>query len=427
MKELKTLLTFASPYRVALGFGVVLMLGETRVALLLPWLGGKLAEKVVHGDASGILQLRVLFLGTFFLFATQALLKYANFYVLGTTAERIAGDLKIQVYDHLQALPLDFFQRRRQGDTLALLTRDIYVVSDYIGGTAIAFAPLLLTIAGTLILMFRIHFWFAVLAAILFPAFYLLIKILGRQIRPLGEQLQQEHATAIAIVEENLGLIPAIKAFTREQHESRRYRKQVEHVFQLSARSRRAYALLGTLVQLVVAAAVFLILWLAQPEIGGGTLTVAQLVSFLLYGQLIARPMAGLADLYGKTQQARGALVRLTNVLGEKPEAWRAGAPMPDIRGIVEFRNVSFTYPERHGPALNRVDLHIAPRETVAFTGPNGAGKSTVAHLLMRLHEPKEGVIFIDGIDISTVSLHSLRSQIGVVPQRGLLRCPRSA
>ena len=421
MNEVKTLLTFASPYRVALGSGVVLMLGETGVALLLPWLGGKLAEKVVQGGASGILDLRALFLGTFFLFAIQALLKYVNLYLLGTTAERISGDLKIQVYDHLQALPLDFFQRRRQGDTLALLTRDIYVVSDYIGGTAIAVAPLLFTITGTLILMFRINFWFAVFAAILFPVFYLLIKILGRRIRPLGEQLQQEHATAIAIAEENLGLIPAIKAFAREQYESRRYRKQIERVFQLSASSRRAYASLGTIIQLVVATAVLLILWLAQPEIGEGTLTVAQLVSFLLYGQLIARPMAGLADLYGQTQQARGALVRLTSVLGEKPEPWHAGSPMPDIRGIVEFRNVSFTYPERHSPALNRVDLHIAARETVAFTGPNGAGKSTLAHLLMRLHEPTEGAIFIDGIDISTVSLHSLRSQIGVVPQHVLL------
>jgi subfamily B ATP-binding cassette protein MsbA len=175
------------------------------------------------------------------------------------------------------------------------------------------------------------------------------------------------------------------------------------------------------MVQLVVATAVLLILWLAQPEIGEGRLTVAQLVSFLLYGQLIARAMAGMADLYGKTQQARGALIRLRNALGEKPEPWHAGSSMPDIRGTVQFRNVSFTYPARHGPALNRVDLNIAARETVAFTGPNGAGKSTLAHLLMRLHEPTEGAIFIDGIDISTVCLHSLRSQIGVVPQHVLL------
>jgi ATP-binding cassette subfamily B protein len=104
--------------------------------------------------------------------------------------------------------------------------------------------------------------------------------------------------------------------------------------------------------------------------------------------------------------------------LGEKPER---GRRCSDIRGIVEFQKVSFTYPERHGPALNRVGLHIAALETVAFIGPNGAGKSTLAHLLMRLHEPTEGAIFIGGIDISTVSLHSLRGQIGVVPQHVLL------
>jgi ATP-binding cassette subfamily B protein len=421
MTEIKTLLTYAVPYRLALALGAALMLCESGVALGVPWLGGRLAEIFFQERASNTPNLQALFLGMLALFAVQALLKFGNTYLLGGTAERIVADLKIRVYDHLQALPLDFFHRRRQGDTLALLTHDVHVVSGYISGTALAVVPLVFTVGGALVFMLRIQPFLAALAAILIPLFYLLIKVVGRRIRPLAQQLQQEHTMALAIAEENLGMLPAIKTFTREQQESQRYRGQIERIVQLSARQRRIYASLGPAVQLIAATAIVLVLWLAQREIGDGFLTVSQLVSFLLYGQLMTRPVAGLAELYGQTQQARGALDRLAKALAEEPEpAWHVGKRMPYIRGAIEFRGVTFAYPGRTA-ALKRLNLCIAAGETMAIIGPNGAGKSTMAHLLMRLNEPSEGSIFIDGVDISTVSLHSLRSQIGVVPQHVLL------
>jgi len=421
MTDLKTLLAFAAPYRTALGLGVLLMLGESGAALAVPWLGGRLAGIVLQESAGGAPDLHTLLWAMLGLFALQALLKFASAYRLGGTTEQIVADLKIRLYDHLQALPLSFFHQRRQGETLALLTRDTYVVSAYISGTALAVVPLLFTVAGALLLMFRTDPFLALLAATLIPLFYLLVKILGRRIRPLAQQLQEEHATAIAIAEENLGMLPAIKTFTLEPQESLRYRRQIERIVRLSERERRAYAALGPGVQFIAAAAIVLLLWLAKEELGGGALTVPGLVSFLLYGQLLARPVAGLADVYGQTQQMRGALARLLAALAEPPEPPRhVGKPLPKVRGEIEFRGVSFAYPGRP-PALRQVDLRVAAGETVALTGPNGAGKSTLVHLLMRLMEPAEGSVFIDGVDIATVSLHSLRGQIGVVPQHVLL------
>jgi len=416
--ELKALLAFAAPYRSALAAGSLLMLGESGAALAVPWLGGRLAEALLREGAPG---LTTLLGGMLALFAAQALLKFGNTDLLGGTAERIAADLKIRLYDHLQALPLDFFQRRRQGDTLALLTRDTYVVSAYISGAALAAGPLLFTAAGALLLMLNADAMLAALAAALIPLFYLLAKILGRRIRPLALRLQEEHATAIAIAEENLGMLPAIKTFTLERRESGRYRRQIERIVGLSARERRAYAALGPGIQLVAAAAIVLVLGLAGAKIGQGALTLPQLVSFLLYGQLLSRPVAGLADLYGQTQQVRGALARLASVLAEPPEPpGHVGQALPKVRGDIELRGVSFAYPGR-GPALESVDLRITAGETIALTGPNGAGKSTLAHLLTRLLAPSQGGIFIDGVDIATVSLPSLRGQIGVVPQHVLL------
>jgi subfamily B ATP-binding cassette protein MsbA len=270
--------------------------------------------------------------------------------------------------------------------------------------------------------MFRIRPGLALLAVILIPLFYLLMKIAGRRMRPLAAQVQEEYATAIAIAQENLGMLPAIKTFTREAQESARYREQIGRIFRLNVRQRGIYAALEPLAQLIAAAGIVLVLALASMDLGEGKLLPAQLVSFLLYAALLTRPIAGLADVYGQTQMARGAFKRLSQAMDEPPEpAGHAGLVLPAVKGGIEFRAVSFGYGGGRPPALARVDLRIAAGETVAIVGPNGAGKSTLGHLLMRLHEPSAGQILIDGIDIATVSLQSLRRQIGVVPQHVLL------
>ncbi len=418
---------FAAPHRAALSLSALLMLCASATALVVPWAGGLLTAAMLRpadvthaGPApAGV---GIVLAGMLGLFALQALLKFGNIYVLGNTANKIVSDLKIRLYDHLQALPLRYYHERRLGDTLALLTNDVYVLSGFISGTALALVPLLATAGGAAILMLRIRPTLALLAMILIPLFYLLMKIVGRRMRPLAAQLQQEHATAIAIAQENLDLLPVIKAFTREQLESTRYREQIDRIFRLNAKQHGIYAALEPLAQLIAAAGIVLLLALASMDMGDGRLAPAQLVSFLLYAALLTRPVAGLADAYGRTQMARGAFARLRQAMEEPPEpAGEAGIALPSVKGAIEFRGVSFGYGGGRPPALARIDLHIAAGETVAIVGPNGAGKSTLGHLLLRLYQPSAGRILIDGIDIATVSLASLRRQIGVVPQHVLL------
>jgi len=426
MNDLRALLAFSAPYRAALAFCGLLMLCESAAALLLPWAGGLLAEAMLSPSGAAPAArvsagVGAVLSGMLALFALQALLKFGNTYILGNTADKIVSDLKIRLYDHLQALPLAYYQQRRLGDTLALLTSDVYVLTGYLSGTALALLPLLATAGGAVILMFRIRPSLALLAVILIPLFYLLMKIFGRRMRPLAAQLQQEYANAISIAQENLGMLPAIKTFTREAQESARYREQIDRLFRLNVKQRGIYAALEPLAQLIAAAGIVLVLALASADLGAGRLPPAQLVSFLLYAALLTRPVAGLADVYGQTQMARGASARLRQAMEEPPEpAGHAGIALPAVQGEIEFRGVNFAYPGRPA-ALAHVDLRIAAGETVAIVGPNGAGKSTLAHLLMRLHVPSAGQILIDGIDIAAVSLASLRRQIGVVPQHVLL------
>ena len=397
------------------------MVCESAAALAVPWAGGALAGALFRtGDRApaGIHAVLSVLLG---LFALQALLKFGNTVLLGRTSDLIAADLKVGLYDHLQALPLGYFHRRRLGDSLSLLTNDVYVLSNYLADTLVALVPLLLTAGGAVLLMFRIRPSLAAAAVILVPFFYLFLKIVGRRMRPLATQVQEEYATASAIAQENLGMLPAIKTFTREPHESERFRAQISLILRLNARQRWLYATLEPLAQFLAAASIVLVLALASTEVGDASLTPAQLVTFLLYAGLLTRPVARLADVYGQTQQAWGAMVRLRSAMDEVPEtSGNAGAALADVNGDIEFRDVSFHYPGRPN-ALEEFTLHIVAGQTVAIVGANGAGKSTLGHLLLRLHEPSSGRILIDGTDIATVSMQSLRGQIGIVPQHVLL------
>jgi subfamily B ATP-binding cassette protein MsbA len=415
--DFRFLLGYALPYRATLAFCALLMVAESGMALAVPWLGGQLAGSLLADAASTVTG--KLLLALLALFALQALLKFGNSYLLSRSAEQILADLRIRLYDHLQALPLGFYHQRRQGEILALLTHDVTHLSGFLSGTLLSTVPLLLTVVGAVVLMFRIDAWLALFVAVLVPLFYLLLKVLGRRLRPLASQLQDAHAEAIATAEENLGMLPAIKTFTREAQESERYRQKIHRILHLSAEQRRIYAALGPLLQFLAAAGMVFVLWMMSGQMAERS--PAEMVSFLLYAALLTRPVSALADVYGQTRQAGGALQRLKQVLTETPEPLaQHGHALQNVRGEIEFRDVGFAYPGRK-PVLEHFDLHIRAGETVAITGENGAGKSTLVHLLMRLHEPDAGRILIDDTDIASVSLASLRGQIGVVPQHVLL------
>ena len=412
---MRWVLGFARPWRSALAVCSLLMLAESAVALVVPWLAGRLAGGVFTGAAGfgqGMLAALVGFL------ALQAVLAFGNVWLLGRTSEAILADLRTRLYDHLQALPLGWFQQRRHGEVVALLTHDVERLSGFLSGTLLSVLPMLLTMAGSLVLMARIDMRLTGAVLLAVPLFYLVLRVLGRRLRPLSNELQQAHADAVAVAEENLSMLPVIKLFTRESIESQRYRQQVGRVRSLSNRERLAYAALSPTVQFLAAAGLVLLLWGMGTSEGRNP---ADVVSFLLYAALLTRPVGSLAELYGQTRQARGALVRLADVLHEpvEPVAGRLGE-LPPVRGDIEFANVHFAYPGR-APALNGVNLRVAAGETIALTGVNGAGKSTLVHLLLRLMAPTQGCIRIDGLDIAEVQLQSLRRQIGVVPQQVML------
>ncbi len=406
----------AAPERWYLLGGSISSIAEAAITLTIPWLGGMLAAQysssIAQYSTGPLLLALVAFL------AIQSGLRFGTGYLFGSASDRIGARLRVRLHAHLHSLPLAYFQARRQGDVLAVLAYDVPRVSTYIGGPLAGLVVQILSVVGAVVLMWRIEWRVAALAVLCVPVFYLVIKVLGRSVRPVTTELYELEAKAFALAEEHLSMLPAIKAFTREAHSAAQYAAISDRMVQLERSHRRVVSLMGPGVQWLASLILVAILWLASERISAGTLSTPALVSLLLYTAAMARPISGLADLYGQSQQARAAVARLSALLNEHPEVIAVAVPSsttPSL-GEIEYRDVSFAYPGRE-PVLSSFNMLINAGETVAFTGPNGAGKTTLAHLLMRLIEPTGGSILVDGRPIAEMNVHALRNQIGLVSQ----------
>jgi ATP-binding cassette subfamily B protein len=414
------LLRLLTPRRRVLLAVVFLLLVASALDLAQPWLAGRLAA-VLLAESAEEWSLRQLLLVWLALVVARAGVAFGSRYTIGSAGELMTARLRSRLYQHLQALPLAYYQQRRGGDVLTLLSNDAEIVSGFVTGTLVQLLPLLLTFTGAAVMMLLIDPLIAALALALLPLYFLAIKLIGRRIRPLSRAWVDAYSALVVLVRENLDMLPAIKAFTREGAESRRFEAHNAGLLSLSRRQLLAQSLLGPAVGLLAGLGVLLLLWLGSARIAAGALAPAALVSLLLYAMLLTQPLRGLADLYGQVQRSRGSAGRIVEFLGEQPEPADAGAPeLAAVRGEVSFERVCFGYPGR-APVLRDFDLQIAAGETVALTGPNGAGKSTLAHLLLRFADPDAGRILLDGTDIRGVSLASLRRRIGLVAQHTLL------
>ena len=410
----RQLLTYARPYRAKLAGLVALTTASSIILLGIPWLAGRLFGGIVTGEtASHGTTVAVLVL----CLVAIAALNYATALQAASTSAGLLADLRYRVYQHVQHLPAAFHDLHSRGDTLALMTVEISRLSAFLTGTLVTIPSRTLTTLGAIALMFTIDARLAWLVPILVPAFYLLLKTVGRRLRALARQRQEAEASAVAFAEESLEMLPATKAFTRQAQQAHRYHRAIDRVLSLTLLEERIYAAMEPLITLLAAFGALTILWFAGLSLDTGRMTPAELFSFLFYAALLTRPVGALAHVYGQLQTARGTLARLNDVLAEPVEVSKSCSARPArASGDIRFKGVHFAYPGRN-PILKGADLHIRPGEIIGLTGPNGAGKTALINLLLRFYEPQSGAIHLDGRPVDDWNLEDLRRQIGLVPQ----------
>lgn len=413
--RLRFFLRWVRPHRNALVVAVALMLVGSALTLSLPWFAAKVVGGMLAGSLPGGLMLAWLLV-----MMLMALLAFVQGVMLGGVQSRVTAELGSDLYDHLQGLPLAWHQSRKRGEVLALLGNDVWRLGQFLSSTLVPLAPLLLTCVGALVLLLRTEPWTGLVVAVAVPLLVLALKLATRRLRPLAHASNHEEAVRFGIAEQNLSVLAVIKAFTREEIESERFRRQSGKVRDLEITQLRIESMLAPAVRLAASAGVLLLLWLGGRGVVGGELAPEDLVALLMYGLLLTQPVSQLAGVYGNFQTARGSAQRIAETFAVFPEPEGGSVVRGQVRGEIVFEGIRFSYPGRP-EVLSGLDLHVAAGETVALTGPNGAGKTTLVHLLMRFTDPSSGRITLDGTDLREYALRNLRSHVGLVSQQVLL------
>ncbi len=408
-------------HKLPLLIAIALMVVESLVSLSVPWFAGKFSESMLNGETIfnlSYIQIALIWLSLFIL---QALLRFLSTYRVNFIGAKMLTELSCRLYDHIQLLPVKYFNTTKKGETLALLSNDVTIISYFLSGILAGLVPAVLILSGALILMASINATITLIILLMVPAFFVILKLLGRGIRPISKNLVQRQADSLAIASENFGAIKLIKAFSRESVESSRFKTNAHEIQKLRKKQLKVQAILSPVLQLLISTGVLIVVVVSAMHYQSGELTIPDLITLLMYGMLFARPMSALANLYGQVQQAVGSSHRLNDVFNISPEPTDVlngndHNVDEDISGVIAFNDVCFSYNE-HETLLTKVNIEIPSNEIIMIIGANGTGKTSFLHLLMRFILPTSGEITVGGKSLNSFGLSNLRKQIGFVSQ----------
>ena len=356
------------------------------------------------------------------LYGIKNVLKYGQSILLATVAQRVGLSLRSDVYSHLQTLSLAFFHRRRTGALMSALTSDIPKLQN----AALMIKDIVVTPVQAitfLALMIRISPQLTLFSLALVPLMAVFIQQLTRRLRGISLQTQERMADAAAVMEETLSAPRIVRAFSAEQHEIARFEQESQRVVDSQLKAVRRSSRLGPIVDFLGAIGVALVLYYGGIQVLEGHMTTGGIFAFIVLVSSMANCVNAVGSLKSGWEEMMGAADRIfSEVLDVVPEIRNApnAKTLPPVQGRIEFCNVTFAY-EPDQDVLTDIELTIEPGQMVAFVGETGAGKTTLADLVPRFYDPTSGAVRIDGYDIRTVTLESLRGQIGIVPQETLL------
>ncbi len=416
MKPLRRLYKFVAPYWKQMTVAAVSLTIWSLISLALPYSARYLVDSVFVSYSKTELNRMTLIL--FGLFVFQAGIGYAQNYMLLFLGQRVIADLRLSIQQHLLYLPLRFFKESRVGEIVSRVTNDVTTLQSVLTETPISLLRQIITIIGGITLMAVMNWQLTLLIFVIVPPIIVLAIIFGRRVEKLSTLVQDRLASAIAALEESISGIRIVKSFTQERYEEKRFKDRIEKTFDTTMDRTKMRAAFIPLVSLLGLIAVTAIMWIGGQFVLNKTLTPGELVAFLFYMIMVAAPLGEFAGVYTQIREANGAASRIFEIMQtpSEPEQAEEAEEMPPIIGRVTYHNVSFGY-EPDELVLENINVVVEPSEVIALVGPSGVGKTTMVNLIPRFFDPLSGWIEIDSHRIMDVTLQSLRSQIGLVPQ----------
>jgi ATP-binding cassette subfamily B protein len=401
-------------------FGAILALVMAALATLtVPLAVRRMIDHGFTADSAGTIN--VYFMALIGVVAVLATASSLRFYFVTWLGERVVADLRADVFRHLAALGIDFFDRNRSGEIASRLTADTTQIKAVAGANISIALRNLVMFFGGVAMMIVTSPKLSGLVLIALPIVVLPLVGFGRRVRLRSRKAQDMLADASAYASEAIGAIRIVQAFTAEATVARRFADSVEGAFVAARNSTVARAVLTGFGIFMVFASMVAVLWWGAQDVLAGNMTPGTLGQFLIYAVIGAGALGELSQVWGDISNASGAAERLAEILAEQPsiaapvKLARLAAP---VRGALAFEQVGFHYPEGgRGATLEKIAFHVQPGERIAIVGPSGAGKSTLFNLILRFYDPQRGRVTLDGVDIRDLDPVALRSHIAIVPQ----------
>ncbi|MGZ4177633.1 MAG: ABC transporter ATP-binding protein [Solirubrobacteraceae bacterium] len=414
MSTFRRLLGFLRPYRKGVIWSFVLAFGALAATVLIPYLTGLAINAIRTHDHH---QLVMLALAILVAGLGRLVLSVFRRMVAGEVSLGVELDLRNTLYGHLQRLELSFFDRQQTGQLMSRATVDLQSVRFFLGYGLVFIAQAVVTILLAAVAMFALQPDLAAISLAPVPFVVLIANRYGHRSRPAMQEAQQRIAELTADAEENVSGVRVVKAFAQERRQLDRFGHTVQRVFDQQMLATRIQAFYNPLISFLPNLGLAAILLFGGRRVIDGSLSLGAFTAFYAYLLMLISPMRTLGYMLGAAQRSTASGARIFQVLDREPriESPPDAPPLPEGGGHVSLRGVGLTFEGATHPALRDIDLDVPAGQVVALVGAMGSGKSALVSLLPRLYEVSTGSVCIDGADVRSVRVASLRQAIAVV------------
>lgn len=412
---------YLAPYKAMLAVGIVCVL----IANFGQMLGPIVLRDAVDDLTVGVTRSKLLWYGGAFIAITAVagLFYFLQRRVIPNVARSFEFDLSNDFYAHLQKLPLEFYQSARTGDLMSRAISDMAATRMIVGGALMYASNTIFAVVLILPVMLQVNWRLTLLAFLPLPLVAVATKIISAHIHEQSTRVQENYGAVANRVQESLSGVRVIRAYVQEKAEMANYEHANRELFRNNIRLIHLNSIYSPVVNFIVGLVFIAGVWYGGILTLRGQLTIGQLFQFTIYLEFLISPMMQLGMIVNLYQRGMASMKRLHAVMSIEPAVADSDAvdDVAEIKGEIEFRDLTFTYPDEEVPALSEINLHIEAGQTVAFVGNVGSGKSTLVSLVARLFDAEPGQLLIDGRPIDTIPLQKLRTAIGFVPQETFL------